>query len=142
MALITISGFPASGKSKRAHQIRDHLERYLADISYAGPELKVVILSDDVLNIDRNAYNGGFRQDLSRLRRTLIHLIDSRSEKPARGALFTAMQRQMGRDTILIVDAMNYIKGFRYQMYCAARELKLRVCTVRLRVFPFLQNKL
>lgn len=41
------------------------------------------------------------------------------------------MQRQMGQDTILIVDAMNYIKGFRYQMYCAAREFKLRVCTVR-----------
>lgn len=57
--------------------------------------------------------------------------LDSRAEKPARGALFTAMQRQMSQDTILIVDAMNYIKGFRYQMYCAARELKLRVCTVR-----------
>lgn len=36
----------------------------------------------------------------------------------------------MGQDTILIVDSMNYIKGFRYQMYCAAREHKLRVCTV------------
>lgn len=41
------------------------------------------------------------------------------------------MQRQMGQDTLLIVDGMNYIKGFRYQMYCAAREFKLRVCTVR-----------
>jgi len=36
----------------------------------------------------------------------------------------------MGQDTILIVDALNYIKGFRYQLYCAAREFKLRVCTV------------
>lgn len=41
------------------------------------------------------------------------------------------MQRQMGPNTILIMDGMNYIKGFRYQMYCAARELKLRMCTVR-----------
>ena len=40
------------------------------------------------------------------------------------------MQRQMALDTVLIVDALNYIKGFRYQMYCAAREMKLRVCTV------------
>ena len=56
---------------------------------------------------------------------------DSRSDKPARGALLTAVQRNMNRDTILIVDAPNYIKGFRYQMYCAAREAKLRVCTVR-----------
>ena len=57
-------------------------------------------------------------------------LKDSRSEKPARQALFTAMQRQMSQNTILILDGMNYIKGFRYQMYCAARELKVRVCTV------------
>ncbi|TFY65232.1 hypothetical protein EVJ58_g2111 [Rhodofomes roseus] len=40
------------------------------------------------------------------------------------------MQRRMGQDTILVVDTMNYIKGFRYQMYCAAREMKVRVCTV------------
>jgi protein KTI12 len=58
-------------------------------------------------------------------------LPDSRAEKPARGALFTAIQRLMAQDTILIVDAPNYIKGFRYQIYCAAREMKLRVCTVR-----------
>lgn len=42
------------------------------------------------------------------------------------------MQRQMGQDTILIMDSLNYIKGFRYQMYCAAREMKIRVCTVSL----------
>lgn len=62
----------------------------------------------------------------------IIDIVDSKSEKPARGTLFTAMQRYMNQDTILIVDGLNYIKGFRYQMYCAARELKLRVCTVRL----------
>ncbi|GJE97735.1 chromatin associated protein KTI12 [Phanerochaete sordida] len=112
MALITISGYPCSGKTRRAHQIKAALERRLEDPSYAGPQLKVVIVSDDTLNISRDAYK------------------DSRSEKPARGALFTAMQRAMGQDTILIVDAMNYIKGFRYQMYCAAREQRLRVCTV------------
>ena len=65
------------------------------------------------------------------------HAIDSRSEKPARATLFAAIQRQMGRDTILIVDSLNYIKGFRYQLYCAAREFKLRVCTVG---FPVISN--
>ena len=60
----------------------------------------------------------------------LLLVKDSRAEKPARGTLFTAVQREMGQDKILIADGMNYIKGFRYQMYCAARELKLRVCTV------------
>ncbi|TFK44648.1 chromatin associated protein KTI12 [Crucibulum laeve] len=112
MALITISGYPSSGKTQRATEIKEYLEHKLQDPSYQGPQLKVSILSDDILGLNRSAYN------------------ESRSEKPARGALFTAMQRQMSLDTVLIVDALNYIKGFRYQMYCAAREMKLRVCTV------------
>jgi protein KTI12 len=57
--------------------------------------------------------------------------IESQSEKPARGALFTAVQRHLASDTILVVDGMNYIKGFRYQLYCTAREKKLRFCTVQ-----------
>jgi protein KTI12 len=57
-------------------------------------------------------------------------IIESRSEKPARGLLFTTVQRELAMDKIVIVDAPNYIKGFRYQMYCAARENKIRVCTV------------
>lgn len=59
-----------------------------------------------------------------------ICCLDGRQEKPARASLFTAMQRAIGKDTIVIVDGMNYIKGYRYQMYCAAREHRLRVCTV------------
>ncbi|KAG6813637.1 hypothetical protein H0H92_008873 [Tricholoma furcatifolium] len=112
MALVTISGYPCSGKSRRAKQICASLQSFLEDANYQGTISKVTVLSDDVLNLDRSCYD------------------DSRAEKPARGALFTAMQRQMAPDTILIVDAPNYIKGFRYQMYCAAREMKLRVCTV------------
>ena len=63
-----------------------------------------------------------------------LRTADGRAEKPARAALFTAAQRQMGPDTLLVVDSMNYIKGFRYQLYSAAREHKLRVCTVSLLV--------
>lgn len=55
---------------------------------------------------------------------------DSRSEKPARGAAFTALTRNLGKDTIVIMDGMNYIKGFRYQMHCAGREAQVRMCTV------------
>jgi protein KTI12 len=57
MALITISGYPSSGKTRRAEQIKAALERRLEDPSYAGPKLKVVIISDDTLNIGRDAYN-------------------------------------------------------------------------------------
>lgn len=40
------------------------------------------------------------------------------------------MQRVLTKDTIVIVDGLNYIKGYRYQMYCVARELSIRVATV------------
>lgn len=132
MALITISGYPCSGKSQRATQIKQHLESRLADPSYKGPTLSVVVLSDDNLNIDRSAYNGMFSRTTG-LEGQLVNAIeclDSRSEKPARGTLFTAIQRSLGRNNIVIVDSLNYIKGFRYQMYCAAREMKVRACTV------------
>lgn len=55
---------------------------------------------------------------------------DSRAEKPSRATLFSAVVRAMNKETIVIVDAMNYIKGSRYQMYCAAREASVRTCTV------------
>ena len=114
MAMITVSGFPSSGKSRRVASLQEDLERKLQDASYEGPLKRVVVLSDDSLNISRSAYD------------------DSRAEKPARGTIFTALQRALASDAVVIVDSLNYIKGFRYQMYCAAREQKARVCTVRL----------
>ena len=57
MALITISGYPSSGKTRRAVQIKSLLETRLADPSYEGPKFKVSLISDDTLNISRDAYD-------------------------------------------------------------------------------------
>ncbi|KAJ9120128.1 hypothetical protein QFC22_003026 [Naganishia vaughanmartiniae] len=92
MALITISGYPCSGKSTRAQQIKQDFEARLNDESYTGPKLSVEIIDDPGSKVGREAYDG--------------------------------------QDKIIICDAPNYIKGFRYQMYCAAREAKVRVATV------------
>ncbi|KAH7108243.1 chromatin associated protein KTI12 [Auriculariales sp. MPI-PUGE-AT-0066] len=112
MALVTFSGLPCSGKSTHVSRLRDHLLATLERPEYTGAKLKVEVLSDEALHIDRSVYN------------------DSKTEKPARMALFTSMQRALGKDKIVLVDAPNYIKGYRYQMYCAAKEAGLRVCTV------------
>ncbi|KIM31273.1 hypothetical protein M408DRAFT_327533 [Serendipita vermifera MAFF 305830] len=112
MALVTISGYPCSGKTSRAVQIKDAFEKRIGDESYNGPVTKVVLISDDTLGLSRDGYN------------------DGRAEKPQRGALFTALQRNLTKSTIVIVDGLNYIKGFRYQMYCVAREANVRVATV------------
>jgi tRNA uridine 5-carbamoylmethylation protein Kti12 len=55
----------------------------------------------------------------------------SLAEKPGRANLFSNLTRNLGPESVVICDSLNYIKGFRYQMYCAAREAHARVCTVR-----------
>ncbi|KAJ2392356.1 kti12, chromatin associated [Coemansia sp. RSA 2559] len=48
----------------------------------------------------------------------------------ARGALLSAVERAVSRETIVIVDAPNYIKGLRYQLYCISREVSTTQCVV------------
>jgi hypothetical protein len=57
MALVTFSGYPSSGKTRRAIQLKEHLNRRLADPS-CNALRQVIVLSDDSLNIDRSSYNG------------------------------------------------------------------------------------
>jgi protein KTI12 len=102
----------------------------MAAPEYEGERYKVLVVSDDSLNVPKNSYDSR----LVHLNVDCYHLstlqLDSLSEKPARQTLFTALTRQLAHDTIFIVDGMNYIKGFRYQIYCAAREAGVRTCTV------------
>lgn len=58
MALITVSGYPASGKTRRVEQLKAFLEKKLQDTSYTGPLSKVVSISDDSLSIKRSVYDG------------------------------------------------------------------------------------
>lgn len=64
------------------------------------------------------------------LNRNFIYL-DAREEKKARGALLSAVERSLSKDDIVIADALNYIKGFRYQLYCIARAIGTPHCVVQ-----------
>jgi tRNA uridine 5-carbamoylmethylation protein Kti12 len=46
----------------------------------------------------------------------------------------SAVKRLLGRDDIVIADGLNYIKGFRYQLYCEAKALQTPSCVVRSRI--------
>lgn len=43
--------------------------------------------------------------------------------------VYGRVKRALGRDTIVIVDGMNYIKGWRYQLWCEAKAVGT-TCTV------------
>lgn len=72
----------------------------------------MVHISDHTLNIPRTAYR------------------EAKTEKEARGAFYSATKRALGKETIVVADGMNYIKGFRYQLYCEAKGVGTGNCVV------------
>jgi protein KTI12 len=111
MPLLTVSGIPLSGKTQRAKEIGDFLEKYLQENSTSIKN--VVIINEESLSINKvEAY------------------INANSEKKARGAILSAVERHLTREDLVICDSLNYIKGFRYQLYCIARGIGTPVCTL------------
>ncbi|KAJ1507269.1 hypothetical protein HMI56_000182, partial [Coelomomyces lativittatus] len=70
------------------------------------------LINDASLNISRTMY------------------LDPNLEKKARAAMLSAVERLLSPTTLVIVDAMNYIKGVRYQLYCIARAMSTPHCVV------------
>ena len=46
------------------------------------------------------------------------------------GSLKIAMEHRLSANNFVILDSMNYIKGFRYELYCAARTSSTQHCVV------------
>ena len=104
MPLVVVTGFPCSGKTRRAHELAD----YLRSVGWV-----VHMHNNESLGIDRNqAY------------------ANSQAEKVSRGALKTAVERGISKTEILIADDLNYIKGYRYELHCIARASGTTMCTL------------
>ncbi|KAJ5626288.1 hypothetical protein N7510_002597 [Penicillium lagena] len=54
----------------------------------------------------------------------------ARTEKEARGVAYARAKRALARDSIVILDGMNYIKGWRYQLWCEAKAAGTTCCVV------------
>ncbi|PKS10062.1 hypothetical protein jhhlp_004687 [Lomentospora prolificans] len=120
MPLIIISGLPTSGKSTRAKQLESYLRSRISGDENgardAAPKYRVHLISDDSLSISRSVY------DLSSVP---AHARSANaSEKNARAALYGAVNRVLSDKDIVILDGLNYIKGWRYQLYCDAKAAR------------------
>ncbi|XP_046688943.1 protein KTI12 homolog, partial [Homalodisca vitripennis] len=51
-------------------------------------------------------------------------------KKKIRSILKSETLRLLGRDNVVILDAANYIKGYRYELYCASKNSKTTQVTV------------
>jgi protein KTI12 len=63
---------------------------------------------------------------------TCLHPLhaDDVSEKNTRGALKSLAERSLSRGTVVIFDSLNNIKGYRYELWCIARQAATRYCMV------------
>lgn len=53
------------------------------------------------------------------------------SEKDARAALYAAVKRVLSPRDIVILDGLNYIKGWRYQLFCEAKNVGTGCCVLQ-----------
>ncbi|KAJ1648162.1 kti12, chromatin associated [Coemansia erecta] len=112
MPLILMTGYPSSGKSTRAAELKRLFEERLSQPLNKHRNFTVHIIDDASLGFDHQAY------------------ASARDEKNARGALLSAVERLVSKNDIVIADTPNYIKGLRYQLYCIAREVATTHCVV------------
>ncbi|KAL7751783.1 kti12, chromatin associated [Sorochytrium milnesiophthora] len=110
MPLIILTGFPCAGKSRRAAQLQSYFLETRPQ--YEGRAMQVHVVDEHVLRIQRDAFDAPV------------------TEKMARGALLSAVERLLAKDAIVIADDLNYIKGFRYQLYCVARAISTPHCVM------------
>lgn len=60
----------------------------------------------------------------TRMQVTQVHLTiyqAAEAEKVTRGRIKFEVEKNLVGNTVVIVDSLNFIKGYRYQMYCIAR---------------------
>uniref|UniRef100_A0A7E4W996 Protein KTI12 homolog n=1 Tax=Panagrellus redivivus TaxID=6233 RepID=A0A7E4W996_PANRE len=98
MPLLLVTGLPSSGKST----VIDRIASYLS-----ANGLSVNILREaECQGFERKKYN------------------DSKLEKQWRASIRRDTGRLLsGNDSVLIVDALNYVKGYRYELFIQAKNL-------------------
>ncbi|KAJ6231572.1 protein kti12 [Anaeramoeba flamelloides] len=101
MPLILISGLPCSGKTTLANKLKAKFEK----------QMRVEVINIEKLGLDRNKCH-----------------FDLKSEIQFRGSFKSTVNRALSGNTLVIADGINGIKGFRYELYCSARELGTTFC--------------
>lgn len=101
-----ICGQPCSGKSTAAI-------RLLEAIKDSESNVTVRIIDETSLHLDRNQSYANMS-----------------AEKNVRGVLRSEVDRSVSKDNIIIVDSLNSIKGYRYELWCLARAAGVRYCVL------------
>ncbi|KAI0881855.1 chromatin associated protein KTI12 [Annulohypoxylon maeteangense] len=135
MPLIIVTGLPTSGKTTRAKQLYSFLEERIqapppssttspTTTTSTTPKYRLHLISDQTLSIPRSVY------DLSA---TPAHVRSANaSEKDARASIYGAVKRALSDRDIVILDGLNYIKGWRYQLFCESKAVRTPSCVLQI----------
>ncbi|XP_049882844.1 protein KTI12 homolog [Pectinophora gossypiella] len=109
MPLVIICGTPVSGKTTRTQELKEYFEK---------THKKHVEIVSEAEAIKKLGYDKNETY------------LDAQKEKRMRGYLKSEVIRLIGKDNVVILDGSNYIKGCRYELYCASKSSKSTQCTV------------
>ena len=59
MALVTVVGYPCSGKTRLSESLVEYIQNRFKDPEYAGKKLDVVHVNDDNSHVSRSVYDSG-----------------------------------------------------------------------------------
>lgn len=108
MPFIVISGIPCSGKTTRALELKE----FFQDL---GKEVHIV-------SEEEQFRKAGFEKN--------TFYADATKEKHIRGLLRSEVLKLITPNNIVIFDGLNYIKGYRYELFCGTKANKCTQCTV------------
>ncbi|KRZ23356.1 Uncharacterized protein T4B_12183 [Trichinella pseudospiralis] len=108
MSLVMITGYPCSGKTMLARALKNALTEA------EGNNKQVLHISDD---------------DFPRFHRSIYE--KPYEEGQLRSFLKSEVVKNLKADTIVIMDSLNYLKSFRYELYCAAKAAQVSYFLIR-----------
>ncbi|XP_050301320.1 protein KTI12 homolog [Anthonomus grandis grandis] len=108
MPLIVMTGIPCSGKTTRSQELKKFFEEQ-------GKEVHIISEYDQIIKagFEKNAFYA-----------------DANKEKHIRGLLKSEMLKLITANNVVIFDALNYIKGYRYELFCGTKSNRCTQCTV------------
>ncbi|OZC10315.1 chromatin associated protein KTI12 [Onchocerca flexuosa] len=105
MPLVVVCGKPCSGKST--------FTKLFCKFVATRKTQQIEVVSDDK--------NASFTRSIYK---------DSHKEREHRAVLKSEVQRLLSEDCLVICDSLNYIKGFRYELFCIAKLVQTTYCVV------------
>lgn len=108
MPCIVLSGAPSSGKTTRSIELKVYFENL-------GIEVHIVSEADQIIK--------------AKFEKNSVYA-DSYKEKHIRSLLKSEVLQYITQSNIVILDGLNYIKGYRYEIFCATKANRCTQCTV------------